>query len=183
MSFGDVFRYIRTWGTTGAVAPSGKALARRMVSHVDPRGTGIVLELGPGNGVVTQALIDRGVAPSRIVAVEFNPDFCRIVAERCPGVRVVQGDAYNLDQTLAGIHDGGFAAAVSSLPLLLREPPDRVRLVKSVLARLPRTSALAQFSYSPKPPVPASPAEWRLEGSGWILMNMPPARVWTYRPV
>lgn len=183
MSLGDVFRYIRTWGTTGAVAPSGKALARRMVRHVDPRGTGIVLELGPGNGVVTQALIEKGVAPERIVAVEFNPDFCRIVRERYPGVQVVQGDAYDIDKTLRGVHDGPFAAAVSSIPLLLREPADRIRLVKSVLARLPRTSALAQFSYSPKPPVPASPLEWRLEGSGWILMNMPPARVWTYRPL
>ncbi|MCW5714511.1 MAG: methyltransferase domain-containing protein [Bauldia sp.] len=183
MSLSDIAKYIRTWGTTGAIAPSGKALARRMVRHVDPAGSGMILELGPGTGVVTRALLEKGVAPARIIAVEFNPDFCRIVGERYPGVRVVQGDAYSLDQTLHGIHDGGFAAAVSSLPLLLREPADRINLVKSVLARLPRTSALAQFSYSPKPPVPASPLDWRLEGSGWILMNMPPARVWTYRPV
>ena len=84
---------------------------------------------------------------------------------------------------LAAVHLGRFAAAVSSLPLLLRPSEDRGRLVLDVLGRLAPSAALAQFSYSPKPPVPASPAEFRLEGSGWIIMNMPPARVWTYRPL
>lgn len=183
MSAGDIVRFIRTWGTTGAIAPSGKALARRMTAHVDPAGTDPILELGPGTGVVTKALLDRGVSPDRIIAVEYNPEFCSILGDRYPGVRVVQGDAYKLGTTLAGIHDGRFAAAVSSLPLLLRQPPQRRQLILDVLARLAPGGALAQFSYSPKPPVPPSPADYDLSGSGWIIMNMPPARVWTYRPL
>jgi phosphatidylethanolamine/phosphatidyl-N-methylethanolamine N-methyltransferase len=181
MSAGDIVRFIRTWGTTGAIAPSGRALARRMVAHVDPAGSDPVLELGPGTGVVTRAMLDRGVAPERIIAVEFNPEFCAIMAERHPKVRVIQGDAYDLGKTLAGVHEGPFAAAVSSLPLLLRPAPDRRQLILDVLGRLATGGALVQFSYSPKPPVPESPADYRLEGSGWILLNMPPARVWTYR--
>ena len=183
MSAGDIVRFIRTWGTTGAIAPSGRALARRMVAHVDPASVEPVLELGPGTGVVTQALIEHGVSPGRIIAVEYNPDFCAIMAERHPGVRVVNGDAYDLGHALAGIDPGRFSAAVSSLPLLLRQPPERRALIIEVLSRLERDGALAQFSYSPKPPVPPSPASYRLDGSGWILMNLPPARVWTYRPL
>jgi len=178
----DVYRFIRTWRTTGAVSPSGKALARRMVAHVDPSATDPILELGPGTGVVTQALLERGVAPQRIIAVEYNEEFCRLLGERCPGVRIVRGDAYNLATTLAAIHPGRFSAAVSSLPLLLRQPPERRGLVLDVLGRLAPGGALAQFSYSPKPPVPASPADYSLDGSGWILLNIPPAKVWTYRP-
>jgi phosphatidylethanolamine/phosphatidyl-N-methylethanolamine N-methyltransferase len=181
MSAGDVVRFIRTWSTTGAIAPSGRALARRMVAHIDPAGAGPILELGPGTGVVTRAMIERGIAPERIVAVEYNPDFCAIMARRHPKVRVVEGDAYDLTATLAGVHDGPFAAAVSSLPLLLRQPPDRRGLILAVLSRLAPGGALAQFSYSPKPPVPPSPTDYRLDGSGWIVINMPPARVWTYR--
>lgn len=183
MSAGDIVRFIRTWGTTGAIAPSGRALARRMVAHVDPLSTEPVLELGPGTGVVTKALIERGVAPERIIAVEFNPEFCALLSQRCPGIRIVQGDAYDLERTLAGVHSGPFAAAVSSLPLLLRPPEDRIALIRDVLRRLVHGGALAQFSYSPKPPVPPSPADFRLDGSGLIMMNMPPARVWTYRPL
>ena len=183
MSVGDIVRFIRTWSTTGAIAPSGRALARRMTDHVAPSGTDPILELGPGTGVVTRALLERGVAPERLIAVEFNPEFCTILGDRYPGVRVVRGDAYDLGTTLAGIHDGEFAAAVSSLPLLLRPPADRRRLILDVLSRLAPGGALAQFSYSPKPPAPAAPADYRLDGSGWIVMNMPPARVWTYRPI
>jgi len=182
MSVGDIVRFVRTWSTTGAIAPSGRALARRMTDHVDPSASDPVLELGPGTGVVTRALIELGVAPERIVAVEFNPEFCTILERRYPQIRVIQGDAYDLATTLGGFHEGSFTAAVSSLPLLLRPPPDRRGLVLDVLSRLATGGALTQFSYSPKPPVPPSPVEYSLDGSGWIVMNMPPARVWTYRP-
>lgn len=178
---GDVVRFIRTWGTTGAVAPSGRALARRMVEHVDPKAADPVLELGPGTGVVTRALIEIGVPAERIVAVEYNPEFCTILGERYPGLRVVQGDAYKLGATLSAIHEGKFSAAVSSLPLLLRPPTERRALVLDVMARLAPGGALSQFSYSPKPPVPPA-AEYELTGGGWVVMNMPPAKVWTYRP-
>lgn len=180
---GDTVRYIRTWGTTGAVAPSGRSLARRMAAGVDPRGSLPVLELGPGNGVVTAALIARGIAPERIVAIEFNPDFAAQVRRRCPGVRVIEGDAYDLSTTLRQATPGPFAAAVSSLPLLLRPPEQRRALVLDALSRLAPGGAYIQFSYSPKPPVPESPGDYRLDGSGWILLNIPPARVWTYRPL
>lgn len=178
----DVVRYIATWRTTGAVAPSGPALARRMVRDVDPNGELPVLELGPGNGVVTRALLERGVRPERIIAVEYNPEFCKMLAARYPGVRVVHGDAFDLENTLAGVHDGPFASAVSSLPLLLWPPAERLALVRDVLARLAPGGTLAQFSYAPKPPVDAA-ADFGLAGSSYILLNLPPARVWTYRPL
>src|SRR6185436_8314299 len=99
----DALRFFRTWlqkpKLTGAVAPSGKALAQAMAAQVPLDGDLPVLELGPGTGVVTAALIERGIAPERIVSVEFNPDFCQLIGERYRGVNVVQGDAYNLDKT------------------------------------------------------------------------------------
>lgn len=177
---GDALRYIATWSTTGAVAPSGRRLAARMVQDIDPAGAAPILELGPGNGVVTEALIERGVSPDRIVAVEYNSEFCALLAARFPGVRVIEGDAFDLGVTLGPLAATRFAAAVSSLPLLLRPPPDRHALVLDVLARLLPGGRLTQFSYSPKPPVPASPEEFLLTGSPFVLLNLPPARVWTY---
>ena len=64
MSVGDIVRFIRTWSTTGAIAPSGRALARRMVAHVDPAASEPVLELGPGTGVVTRALMEEHYDPA-----------------------------------------------------------------------------------------------------------------------
>ena len=50
------------------------------------------------------------------------------------------------------------------------------------LRRLAPGGSLIQFSYSPKPPVPASPEDYSLAGSPFVLLNLPPARVWNYRP-
>lgn len=52
--------------TVGAIWPSSAQLAQRMASAVPVTGTGIVVDLGAGTGVVTQALLDRGIHPTRL---------------------------------------------------------------------------------------------------------------------
>src|SRR6187431_1830459 len=113
----DEFRFLRTLIekplSVGAVAPSGKALARVMANYVDPRAAGPIVELGPGTGPVTEALVERGIDPARLTLVEYDPEFCRLLRRRFPGVNVVQGDAYNLRQTLDGVLREPAAAFVS----------------------------------------------------------------------
>jgi phosphatidylethanolamine/phosphatidyl-N-methylethanolamine N-methyltransferase len=102
----DEVRFIRSWLerplATGAVMPSGKPLARAMAHCVDPNPPGPVIELGPGTGAVTAALVERGIKPSRMVLVEFNPTFCRLLRTRYPEATVVQGDAYRLVALIVG---------------------------------------------------------------------------------
>lgn len=182
----DEVRFLKTWAskplTTGAVSPSGKALARAMAAEVDPSWPGVVVELGPGTGSVTGALLERGFAPERIVAIEFNPDFAAHLAQRFPGVRVVEGDAYALAATLAraGIAEP-IAAVVSSLPLFTRPPAVRRELLEQAMDLVPSGRPMVQFSYALVPPVPVLAGRWSLTVGDWILMNLPPARVWCYR--
>jgi phosphatidylethanolamine/phosphatidyl-N-methylethanolamine N-methyltransferase len=182
----DEVRFLKTWAsrplTTGAVSPSGRALARAMASKIDPAWNGPVVELGPGTGAVTAALLERGVPPERLVAIEYNPDFADHLRTRFPGVTVIRGDAYALGGTLAsaGIAEAP-AAVVSSLPLFTRPPADRRALVDAALTLLAPGRPMVQFSYALVPPVPAEPGSIGLEVSDWILRNLPPARVWTYR--
>lgn len=181
----DELRFLRTWiarpKIVGAIAPSGPALARSMAAAADVSPPGFVLELGPGTGVVTEALIKRGVAPERIVALEFDSGFCAHLRRRFPGVNVVEGDAFAIDTALPPDLRGPFAAVISSLPLVLSPPAARRRLVEDMLARIPPNGTYVQFSYSPKPPVPAVPGIFTAEHGPWIVKNIPPARVWTYR--
>src|SRR6185369_8158951 len=75
----DEVRFIGSWIkkplAVGAVTPSSKPLARTMAQYVDPDGDGPVIELGPGTGPITEALLEQGVDPARLVLVEFNPKF------------------------------------------------------------------------------------------------------------
>ena len=171
---------------TGAVSPSGPALARAMAAHVDPAELGLVVELGPGTGPVTEALLARGVAESRLVLVEFDPAFCALLAARFPQARIVQGDAYDLPRALGSITDEPIAVIVSSLPLLTKPEASRVVLLADAFARLAPGGRFVQFTYGVASPVPrgarALGLAFHAEASAPVWLNLPPARVWVYRP-
>ena len=183
--YSDDIKFLRSWAsrplTTGAVSPSGRYLARAMAAAVDPAWPGMVVELGPGTGAVTAALVERGLPPERLIAIEYNPDFAEHIRARFPGLHVTVGDAYQLTEALKHAGVSEVAAVVSSLPLFTRPPLQRRRLLDQAMAALPPGRPFIQFSYALVPPVPAEPSRWTLDVGGWIVRNLPPARVWTYR--
>lgn len=183
--FEDEARFLRSWLErpllTGAVTPSGKMLARTMASYVDPRVPGPVIELGPGTGPVTDALVRRGVAQDRLVLVEFNPAFCQLLKRRFPKATIVQGDAYDLRETLAGILTDPAAATVSSLPLFTKPMDKRLDLLEAAQDLMHPDAPFVQFTYAVVPPLPARSGRYTARGSNRIWLNLPPARVWVYR--
>jgi phosphatidylethanolamine/phosphatidyl-N-methylethanolamine N-methyltransferase len=181
----DEMQFIRTWIekplSTGAVMPSSKALARTMARYVDPNASGPVIELGPGTGPVTEAMVERGVDPSRLILVEFDPDFCRLLRTRYPRATVVQGDAYRLRRLLETYVRSPASAVVSGLPLVTKPVLARVRLITDAMALLAPGAPFVQFTYAMVTPIPKALNGIKAEASELIWMNVPPARVWVYR--
>lgn len=181
----DEARFLKNWLKNplrmGAVAPSGPVLARRMASYVDPAGTGPVIELGPGTGAITAALVARGVDPRRLVLVEYSVDFCRLLRERFPTATVVHGDAYALGRTLSGRLAEPADALVSGLPLMTRPEPIRLKLLDDALALMKPGAPFVQFTYSVTSPIPIKSGSFTAEPTERIWRNIPPARVWVYR--
>jgi phosphatidylethanolamine/phosphatidyl-N-methylethanolamine N-methyltransferase len=151
-----------------------------MAAQVDPNGALPILELGPGTGVVTEALVARGIAPGRIISVEYDLDFAALVAARCPGVHVIQGDAFDLGKTLGDRANDKLSAIVSSLPLVNFPAAMGNALLQDAFERLAPGAPFVQFSYRLKPPV-APPPGIALNRAAVIWLNIPPARVWVYR--
>lgn len=181
----DEVQFIRSWIekplSTGAVMPSSKALARTMARYVDPASTGPVIELGPGTGPVTQALVQHGVDPKRLILVEFNPDFCRLLRTRYPAATVVQGDAYRLRRLLETYVKEPAAAIVSGLPLVTKPVRTRLRLISDAMALLAPGAPFVQFTYAMVTPIPKALSGITAQASELIWLNVPPARVWVYR--
>jgi phosphatidylethanolamine/phosphatidyl-N-methylethanolamine N-methyltransferase len=181
----DEMHFIRSWFekplSIGAVTPSGKVLARTMARYVDPAAKGPVIELGPGTGPVTEALLQRGVDQSRLVLVEFNPAFCRILRARYPEATVLQGDAYNLRRVVGGVLEEPAAAIVSGLPLVTKPLNVRTQLIRQAFDVLAPGAPYIQFTYAMVPPIPKRLCGCTPKGSELIWMNVPPARVWVYR--
>jgi phosphatidylethanolamine/phosphatidyl-N-methylethanolamine N-methyltransferase len=181
----DEMQFIRSWIekplSTGAVMPSSRVLARTMARYVDPQSNGPIIELGPGTGPVTEALVEHGVDPARLILVEFNPDFCRLLRARYPAATVVQGDAYRLRRLLEIYVREPAAAVVSGLPLVTKPLRTRLRLISDAMALLSPGAPFIQFTYAMLPPIPKELSGIRAEPSELIWMNLPPARVWVYR--
>jgi phosphatidylethanolamine/phosphatidyl-N-methylethanolamine N-methyltransferase len=181
----DEVRFLRSWIEKplhmGAVMPSGRVLARTMAQYVDINSSGPVVELGPGTGAITNALIEHGVDQKRLVLVEYNPGFCALLRDRYPNAKVVQGDAYALRDSLWDVLSVPASAVVSGLPLVTKPMLTRLKLIRDAFLALAPGAPFVQFTYSVAPPIPKSLPGVSTEASERIWMNLPPARVWVYR--
>ena len=167
----------------GAIAPTSVSMARIMASAARCDAGLKVLELGPGNGVTTRAILEHGVAPENLFAVEFTERFLPGLRLRYPGVNFIHGDALNISQISAELGIEKFDTAISGLPLLNFPVGDRARLVERVLDQLEPGRPLIQFSYGLRPPVPARDGHFTVTQVDSVLLNLPPARIWAYRRV
>jgi phosphatidylethanolamine/phosphatidyl-N-methylethanolamine N-methyltransferase len=181
----DEVRFLRSWIEKplhmGAVMPSGRVLARTMAQYVDADSAGPVVELGPGTGAITNALIERGIDQKRLVLVEYNPGFCALLRDRYPQATVVQGDAYTLRDSLWNVLSVPASAIVSGLPLVTKPMLTRLKLIRDAFLALTPGAPFVQFTYSVAPPIPKSLPGVSTQASERIWMNLPPARVWVYR--
>ena len=168
--------------TMGAVAPTSAELADLMAAQIDLSSGLPVLELGPGTGAITRAILERGLPPERLYCVEYDPRFCRALRERFPRIHVVQGDAFDLSNVLAESGAGPFDCVVSGLPLLNFDPRMRTKLLQDSLRLVAPGRPFVQFSYGVHAPVEntGAGAGVAVSRSPWVFRNLPPARVWTY---
>ena len=168
---------------TGSITPSSKRLAQLMVGHLDLEPGEVVVELGPGTGVFTRALLEHGVLPQNLILVEFNPDFANFLRNEFPEVRIVQGDACALPQLLAALGQGKVKRIVSGIPLRSLKPAQRELITIAIANTLEAGGVAVQFTYFKTAPLPASVAnDHGLSGRqvAVALRNVPPAFVWRY---
>ena len=188
MSLNDTMHLLRAWlrdpRSVGALAPSGPALARLMTAHVD-HAHGPVIELGPGTGVFTRALLERGLPGHRLVLVETDAVLASTLAQRYPHARVLRMDAARLGRSSSLFGDERASAVISGLPLL-SIPADKVEaIIEGVFERqLQDGGALYQFTYGLRCPVPRALRQrlgLEAERIGGAWLNLPPAWVWRIR--
>jgi len=116
----DAYLFFRAWLSAplrvASVTPSGRALSSLMTTEISAD-TGTVIELGPGTGVFTEALLQQDIAEENLVLVEYGAEFANQLSGRFPSARTVQVDAAQL-RKLPLHASAPVGAVVSGLPLL-----------------------------------------------------------------
>jgi phosphatidylethanolamine/phosphatidyl-N-methylethanolamine N-methyltransferase len=183
--FDEELRFFKGWmdkpRAVGAIAPTSSVTARRMASVINPASGLPVLELGPGTGVITKAILGAGVAPADLWSIEYSEDFVDHLRTRYPGVNIIQGDAFDLDKTLGEKRGQMFDAIISGVPLLNFPVPQRVAYIENLLGRIPVGRPIVQLTYGPRSPVPPGKGDYTVEHFDFIIRNLPPTQLWIYR--
>lgn len=179
----DILTFLRSWAAAplrvGAIAPSGSALADLITRDIGPH-TGPVIELGPGTGVFTGRLLERGVAEANLTLIEYGSDFARLLQVRFPDARVLWMDAARL-KTIALEVPQSIGAVVSGLPLLSFSPRKVIAVLDGAFHHLGPAGAFYQFTYGPRCPVPRPILDrlgLRATLVGRAILNVPPAAVY-----
>lgn len=165
---------IRRPGEVAAIAPSSSAVAHWMTQGLEET-DGPIVEIGPGTGVFTKAILARGVAPERLTLLEMGENFCDTLRRKFPGVTVLNRPAQEIDQI--GLSNVG--AVISGVPMLARPGLQREVLEPALRVMAP-DAFFTQITYSLTSPFTAKmQKEFGIVARrrAMVLANLPPATV------
>ena len=173
-------RMVKQPRIVGSIAPSSKSLANLMVKEVldtVKQSGGIVVEIGPGTGCITRALLEHGVAAERLVCIEIDPELHQYMTEQFPDVQTILGDATNLKALLSEKSDE-IVAVISGVPLKNLPLSKEKEIIKACCAILRPSGKLIQFTYGVRPP--STSVGLNRKFAGFVPLNLPPAFVWSF---
>src|SRR4051794_11979375 len=152
MPAADILPFFLSWIRNplrvAAVAPSGAAIAALMTQEISAQ-TGPVIELGPGTGPFTYALLDRGVRERDLTLIEYGSDFVRLLQSRFPQARVLWMDAAWLDKHRL-FENAPVGAVVSGLGILTMAPRKVAAILGGAFGYLRPDGAFYQITYGPR---------------------------------
>ena len=166
----------------GAVAPSSHVLAGLITAEITPC-TGPIIELGPGTGVFTRAIANRGVPEEELVLIECNPNFVKRLGLQFARSRIFCLDASHL-RNVEFVQGERAGAVISGLPLLSMSRQKVMAILSASFSHMRDDAAFYQFTYGPRCPVPRTVLDrldLRAKRIGFTYANLPPASVYRIR--
>ena len=179
--------FLREWVAnpqgTGSVAPSSPQLGAAMARWLPRNSDSYVLELGPGTGAVTDALLKYGLREDRLIAIEFNPNLAKLLRKRFPRAHIITGDAWQLDELLRDcpLPVKSVGAVISSLPLLNFPQAEAEALAAKIRTILEPRGRWVQYSYHIIKDRSRGADDFKLVASKIVWWNIPPARVHVFQ--
>lgn len=164
-----------------SLIPSSRHLARLVARHVDCPPDRYVLEIGAGTGTITEGLIESGIPAERIVAVEIDPELAAYLREAMPGLVVVEGDIFDLADSLPTDIVERIGTVICGIPGSLLPQDRQRRLVDLIFSLLRNGQSFLAYSHRLGSPLPQDSLGLSGTRLGRTFVNLPMASVWSYR--
>lgn len=159
----------------GSILPSSKTLAKKIASFI-PEKTDLVIELGPGTGVITHAILQAGIAHHQLVTIENNQDLAALLNDRFPQIEIILGNADHLS-TLIAHRKGILKTIISSLPLLSLPHKEKNQIIEEIKKVLTPKGYYIQYTYGTQKPIVESLSGFKKINSAQVWLNLPPAKI------
>jgi len=177
-------RFLRHPFQLGTIAPISSKFAKLAASQIKKTEEDIIVEIGSGTGRLTRNLLNQGVNPKNLIAVELDPEFCKFLRLTLPQeVRVIEGNAIDLPQLIPKQHVGKVSTVVSIIPLMYLSLSDRKTIINACLKILKPNGTIFHVTYSPKSPLADSNLPVNEQRISKLWLNLPPAFIWKYQPI
>lgn len=149
--FGFFRESIRSMRTMGSVAPSSRFLCRTIAQKIDPARAQVVVELGPGDGVVTRYLLRRLGPQARLLVFEINPVFVEKIGRELDDHRllIIHDSAENMGQHLSQHGITAIDYLVSGIPFVVLPEVLAKNIIDTCRRWLRPGGWFIQFHYSP----------------------------------
>jgi phosphatidylethanolamine/phosphatidyl-N-methylethanolamine N-methyltransferase len=164
----------------GAIFPSSKVLAKRMVDAIAYKKNTLIVELGAGTGAITRALLASDIPNTNIIVIERSPALVSYLKQNFPQLTVIQGNAQDL-AALTHEFKLPISAIVSSLPLRSLTKEDVLSIENAAKKILMPQGVFIQFTYDLRKNSPSPFSNFQKISNQNVWFNLPPARIEIYR--
>ena len=115
----------------GSIVPSSRFLIRQLLEPVDWGQARVIVEYGPGVGVITTEVLRRMGPDTMLIAIETNPDFVNYLRDSIKDERlhVVEGSAESVDEILRRYGQSNASYIISGIPFSTIPAPVRERIL------------------------------------------------------
>ena len=185
-AFKESFIFLKRWCAhpfqLGALFPSSRFLAFFMAKEALKRMDegDYILELGPGTGRFTRALLEAGISPDRIIGVEIDTRLIGYLQDQFPDIQFIQGNACHLTHLIPPHVQGRIGVIISGLPMLGFCRTVQKEIVDNCFSILKKGGNLLQFTYGLSSSLDSPSFGIHQNRLGWVLRNIPPACIWSY---
>ena len=134
----------------GAVAISSKYLTNEIIKNIDFKDSRNFIELGPGLGIFTKAILKKASFNSKVICFEINKEFCIYINKNYPDKRliVINTSANNLRRRLHKLNIGKADCIVSGLPFKNFSKAKKRKILAEVKNSLNKYGRFILFQYT-----------------------------------
>jgi len=165
----------------GSIIPSSRWMERRITRTAEIATSKLIVELGPGTGGTTRALLQAMAPDAKLLAIEINPGFCELLTDtiRDPRLIVHEGSAADIPEALNKHDLGAPDAVLSGIPFSTMPKALGLSILQSVKESLAPGGRFVAYQFRDVVHTLGKqvfgPASVQLE-----LLNVPPMRVYRW---